>query len=77
MGADQQAVSQPGAAATYNSSSNMEDDDAELTLASIENSKTINFPIRATYTDWQAREAFRELVQNWCVFPPFTSAGGL
>jgi hypothetical protein len=71
------AFSQPGAD-VYESSSDDYDDDigyadeSDITLASIEKSKTINFSIRASYTDWKAREAFRELVQNWCVFPPST-----
>lgn len=43
------------------------DDDPLLTLESIKHSKVINFPIRATYTKWKPREAFRELVQNWYV----------
>jgi hypothetical protein len=42
-------------------------DDPDITLASIEWSKTINFSIRANYTNWAPREAFRELVQNWDV----------
>lgn len=37
----------------------------ELTLDSIGRSHTINFSIRSNYTDWEPREAFRELVQNW------------
>ncbi|KAL2020432.1 hypothetical protein VTK56DRAFT_8398 [Thermocarpiscus australiensis] len=41
------------------------DCDPEITLRSIDKSKTINFSIRANYTDWAPREAFRELVQNW------------
>lgn len=41
------------------------DYDPEVTLESIKKSKTINFSIRANYTDWVPREAFRELVQNW------------
>lgn len=57
---------------TYESSD--EDDDGydydpEITLHSIEKSKTINFSIRANYTNWKPREAFRELVQNWYVIP--------
>lgn len=42
-------------------------DDSEIKLASIGHSKTITLSISANYTAWQAREAFRELVQNWCV----------
>ena len=41
------------------------DYDPEVTLESIEKGKTINFSIRANYTNWAPREAFRELVQNW------------
>jgi hypothetical protein len=41
------------------------DDDPETTLESIVKSKTINFSICASYTNWKPREAFRELVQNW------------
>ncbi|KAK0737992.1 hypothetical protein B0T18DRAFT_440912 [Schizothecium vesticola] len=41
------------------------DYDPEVTLESIQKSKTINFSIRANYTNWVPREAFRELVQNW------------
>jgi hypothetical protein len=37
----------------------------EVTLESIQKSKTINFSIRANYTNWEPREAFRELAQNW------------
>lgn len=37
----------------------------ETTLSAIGKSKTINFTIRANYTNWKPREAFRELVQNW------------
>ncbi len=59
---------------TYESSSDEDDDDGydydpEITLRSIENSKTINFSICANYTKWKPREAFRELVQNWFAFP--------
>jgi hypothetical protein len=43
--------------------------DPEITLRSIVNSKTINFSIKASYTNWKPREAFRELVQNWYGFP--------
>ncbi len=43
--------------------------DPEITLGSIEKSKTINLSIRANYTKWKPREAFRELVQNWYAFP--------
>ncbi|CAK7215016.1 hypothetical protein SCUCBS95973_002332 [Sporothrix curviconia] len=39
--------------------------DPEITLRSIVKSKTINFSISSTYTNWAPREAFRELVQNW------------
>ena len=46
-------------------SSDEHDFDPEVTLESIQNSKTINFSIRANYTKWKPREAFRELVQNW------------
>ena len=41
------------------------DYDPEITLRDIDKSKTINFSIRANYTSWAPREAFRELVQNW------------
>jgi len=41
------------------------DHDSEVTLESIQNSKTINFSICANYTNSKPREAFRELVQNW------------
>ncbi|KAK0739910.1 hypothetical protein B0T21DRAFT_284093, partial [Apiosordaria backusii] len=34
--------------------------ESEETLDSIKHSKTINFPIRASYTKWESREAFRE-----------------
>jgi hypothetical protein len=37
----------------------------KATLDSIVKSETINFPIRANYTNWKPREAFRELLQNW------------
>ncbi|KAG7289904.1 hypothetical protein NEMBOFW57_006281 [Staphylotrichum longicolle] len=52
------------------SESSSEDDEEydfepEITLHSIKTSKTIHFPIRANYTKWTPREAFRELVQNW------------
>ncbi len=56
---------------TYDSASDEEEDDEEyeddpeVTLRSIDKSKTINFSIRANYTNWAPREAFRELVQNW------------
>ncbi len=55
----------------YDSASDDEDDgenygyDPEITLRSIDKSKTINSSIRANYTNWAPREAFRELVQNW------------
>jgi hypothetical protein len=52
------------------------DDDAEVTLDSIEKSKRINFSIRADYTNWKAREAFRELVQNWYVLNTLTPLRG-
>jgi len=48
-----------------NSDSEGYDYDPEVTLESIEKGKTINFSIRANYTNWAPREAFRELVQNW------------
>jgi len=57
--------------ATHESASDDEDDgedygyDPEITLGSIDKSKTINFSIHANYTKWAPREAFRELVQNW------------
>lgn len=41
------------------------DCDPEITLSSIAKSKTINLSLRAEYTNWKPREAFRELVQNW------------
>ncbi|KAL2132430.1 hypothetical protein VTI74DRAFT_3799 [Chaetomium olivicolor] len=41
------------------------DYDPEIILRSIDKSMTINFSIRANYTNWKLREAFRELVQNW------------
>ncbi|GAB1315574.1 hypothetical protein MFIFM68171_05784 [Madurella fahalii] len=41
------------------------DNDPEITLDSVERSRTINLSIRATYTNWTPRDAFRELVQNW------------
>jgi len=41
------------------------DNDPEVTLESIQKSKTIKLSIRANYTNWAPREAFRELVQNW------------
>ena len=56
---------------TYDSASDEEEDDEEyeddpeVTLRPIVKSKTINFSIRANYTNWAPREAFRELVQNW------------
>ncbi|KAH8174636.1 hypothetical protein LIA77_06055 [Sarocladium implicatum] len=55
-------------ASTFNSGSHdgsHNDEDVDITLDSIVRTKTINFPIRANYTKWPAREAFRELVQNW------------
>ncbi|KAK4199869.1 hypothetical protein QBC40DRAFT_254598 [Triangularia verruculosa] len=61
---------QVGAEFDYDSWSDVEyidegDDNQRETLDSIGQSKTINFPIRASYTRWEQREAFRELVQNW------------
>jgi hypothetical protein len=57
------------------SSSDEDDDgydyDPEVTLGSIQRSMTINFSIRANYTNWKPREAFRELVQNWYVVPGY------
>ncbi len=41
--------------------------DPEIILDSMDKSKTINFSIRANYTKWAPREAFRELVQHWHV----------
>jgi len=41
------------------------DYDPAIPLSSIENSKTIQLSLRASYTNWEPREAFRELVQNW------------
>jgi hypothetical protein len=57
---------------THESASEDEEDEEyedgpEVTLHSIAKSKTINFSIRANYTNWAPREAFRELVQNWYV----------
>jgi hypothetical protein len=43
------------------------DIETDISLDSIEHSKTINYSIRANYTTWKPREAFRELVQNWSV----------
>lgn len=53
----------------YDSSSEGDcwDDDREVTLGDNEKGKTIKLSIRANYTNWQPREAFRELVQNWYV----------
>ncbi|KXX81532.1 hypothetical protein MMYC01_202497 [Madurella mycetomatis] len=55
---------------SYASSSGEDDDgeydyNPEITLGSVDKSKTINLSIRAEYTNWKPREAFRELVQNW------------
>ena len=54
----------------YDSSSGDDDyaGDPQVTLQDIEKSKTIHLSIRANYTNWDPREAFRELVQNWYVF---------
>lgn len=52
---------------TYESANGEEYDyDPDITLDDIGKSKTIPFSIRANYTNWEPREAFRELVQNWC-----------
>jgi hypothetical protein len=45
-------------------------EEPQTTLGSIEKSKTITFPIHAHYTNWNSREAFRELLQNWYVSHP-------
>lgn len=45
-------------------------DEPETTLDTIDKSKTITLPIRAKYTNWDPREAFRELLQNWYVLHP-------
>ncbi|KAK4450390.1 hypothetical protein QBC34DRAFT_461980 [Podospora aff. communis PSN243] len=37
----------------------------QTSVNSIVDSKTIQLSIRANYTNWEPREAFRELVQNW------------
>jgi hypothetical protein len=53
----------------HESASSEDDEDygyeSDITLASIEKSKTISFSIHVNYTNWAPREAFRELVQNW------------
>ncbi|KAF7554472.1 hypothetical protein G7Z17_g2893 [Cylindrodendrum hubeiense] len=41
------------------------EDEHNVTLGDINQSHTINFPIKSTYTKWGPVEAFREIVQNW------------
>lgn len=53
---------------TTDCDSTTDGDDPIITLDSIDKSKRIKTSIRAGYTDWEAREAFRELVQNWYVY---------
>jgi len=59
------AFYEPGYASSSDDDDREYDDDPDVTLDDIDKSKTINFSIRANYTDWEPREAFRELVQNW------------
>lgn len=35
------------------------------TTAYLPSRQTISLSVRSTYTNWNPREAFRELVQNW------------
>ncbi|KAK8143572.1 hypothetical protein G3M48_007052 [Beauveria asiatica] len=35
------------------------------TTSALPNRQTISLSVRASYTNWNSREAFRELVQNW------------
>ncbi|KAM0744660.1 hypothetical protein ACQRIT_000044 [Beauveria bassiana] len=43
-----------------------DDSDSDFpTVNSLPDRQTISLSIRAAYTDWNPREAFRELVQNW------------
>lgn len=36
-----------------------------LSVKSLPDRQTISLSVRAAYTNWNPREAFRELVQNW------------
>lgn len=46
-----------------------ESDDSDFAfdspLSSLPDRLTISLSVRAAYTNWHPREAFRELVQNW------------
>jgi hypothetical protein len=44
---------------------NDSDNDTRVTLSSINTRKCITLSMKASYTKWGPREAFRELVQNW------------
>lgn len=47
------------------SDSDSDDEAPGATLDSIASSHHITLSIKSTYTQWNAVEAFRELVQNW------------
>ncbi|KAI9147985.1 hypothetical protein HJFPF1_11806 [Paramyrothecium foliicola] len=47
------------------------DDDPRVTLSAIKVSKTINFSIQANYTNWEPREAFRELRRRDAIIKSF------
>lgn len=44
------------------------DNGTHTSLDLVNDSLKINCNIKSSYTTWQPREAFRELLQNWSVF---------
>lgn len=43
-----------------------DDSDSDFpTIDSLPDRQTISLSVRAAYTNWDPREAFREIVQNW------------
>lgn len=42
-----------------------EENDTRMTVDDVTTEKTIKLAINAAYTDWSARDAFRELVRHW------------
>lgn len=59
--------------ATSLSKEEQSEDDWEpiSTVSSLPDRQTISLSLRATYTKWNPREAFREIVQNWLAIRMF------
>ncbi|KAM7185075.1 hypothetical protein V8F20_011940 [Naviculisporaceae sp. PSN 640] len=71
---DATAVGKQEACQSSSDDSDEYDSNPEVTLESIPKSKTILFSIRANYTNWAPREAFREL-RDFCVIREEKTSG--